>query len=199
MAFAGNFSAETGQSHGSLHASRPAGGSNTTWNVEGFTPLARRILRRQRLDALLLSSQAGAYRPRRLAPARRLILASGLFMLTPDGGSSPLPVRIDLLSAGLPTVARLAGAGCFRGIGLRADGRQVLFNTVQGRRTLQPDSFLFYIAALLAPPGIPFTVLLRRSRFLDRGTGGHGGWRQYCHCDAEEDELTPDMHVTFFR
>lgn len=141
----------------------------------------------------------GEYRPRRLAPDRRLILVNALFMLSSDGSSSPLPVGIDLLSTGLLIVARLAGARCFRGIGLRADGRQVLFITAQGRCALQPDALLFPIAALLARPGIPFGMLLRHGRFLDRGTGGHGDRGQCCHSDAQEDELKPDMHVAFFR
>jgi hypothetical protein len=195
----GDFSAETGENHAGLHARTLAERSAAAWNVEGFTPGTQDFAQGGCLCGTSFRPSRGEYRPRRLALARRLILANALFMLSPDGGSSPLPIGIDLLSAGLLIVARLAGAGCFRSIGLRADGRQVLFITVQGRCALQPDSLLFHIAALLARPGIPFGMLLCQSRFLDRGIGGHGDLGQCCHCDAEKDELKPDMHVTFFR
>lgn len=101
---------------------------------------------------------------RRLTPlafARRLVLSRALFMLSSYRSSSPLPVGIDLLSARLLVVARLAGAGGFGGIGLRADGCQLPVMAVCGRCALRPGWLFLRTVALPALPGIPSGMFLR--------------------------------------
>lgn len=196
----GNFSAETVPINRALHARTRTAATGRCVKGGRFYPPECTASRRKVVHAAHPFRQAGHSAVRAgLYLTGWLILATTLFVLASDRGSSPLPIRIDLASARLLVVARQTCTGCRRGIRLRANGGQVLLIAVQGRCALQPDRFLLRVVTLLPRPGFPFGMLLRRRRFFGCGAGCHGDLAKCCHSDAEDDGLKPDRHVTFFR